>query len=985
MVVEKFTLLVEKERVKDLLPFLKQLSKEEKKELAPAIKSLHKEYSEFRQFTLQYSQKGSPDQLMILHIAAFCILNRKEYEKIDSLNTLFKYDSLETLLEWYCPDWFSDSINGMLNKNWMPWQFNYQLMMTFTKKGYLIPSDELIARLLPDLIFVRDAKNNLYEPNRLEAWPETLNQHVWLLFQYETIIPFSDNFTPYNQKIDWPEHRWMHPLKHYSKKGVLDREQLLRESILATSRNFTKNLSGWFVDFFVFLEPTPTEIITLQPELFIALNSPHSKAVNIILSSLKKIGTDQNFKATNFFENVPLLLASETKTIISSTLQLLEKIIKGQPEYKATACVLACQAFIHTDEAIQTKVVKLIKKNAVDNTAVVEELNKYQDSLLMSARKELLHLLTVSAPALDAPLETTTEVPVSYERLAQANTLDELIFLASQAFDNNDPMHIDLLPAAIVNLQDQLTGDALTKLEPALQRAYKMILNDWPSTMGYLDHLLATFFIDLTKLLIDRYPLEGASLKAIHQSYIAKDAENKAKWKWYDSRILELASWTMHSRDTTYVIHKAILYNAYLKVLHSISTPLLSTPTNVCGFVDPLELVKRLKICKDKNALPDNYDFQLALSRLAPFHHEEALRAAKDSLTGEVLSLFEFLLIPDATPQPPFTTSSLWYMAGITKRSSGNYEEFNKLPYAKLPEQVTTGIVPWRSFTEKYFVNQYNFQKKKNERIEKQQNVLRLTIEKSRVPQHVQREPETFLSTVSNWFSSFGRDKLKAAVQKEDPLYVPCLYELLTLKGQFLSAESNDIARFLYLFPSNPNPLLTLITSRALAYSTSPSELDKRILCRTLEALMPLRFPFNESTHLFIASCMLNGDKTVRSFAAELWSSAVKLVVVNSARVGEIIGIHQRSRYAPLKRFTDLISSNLINISPHHNQQLEILMTSVLEQLPSDAPMGVKKLLELFSELISMNHSSVRSALLYEKLNAWKESGSLKKTIESLI
>jgi hypothetical protein len=985
MVADKFTVFVEKEKVKDLIPFLKELTKEEKKELAPVIKKLYKEYSEFRQFDTTFRQKGSPDQIMILHISAFCTLNRAEYEKIDSFNNLFSYSSFIELLDWYCPDWFSDFINGLIKRNWMPWQFTYEVMMTLTKKGYLMPSDELVARLLPELIFVREGQQSNYAPLRLEKWPETLKQHVWLLFQFETSIPFSDNFAPYNQKIDWPEHRWMRPLKQYAENGMLDRSQLLRESILASARNFNKNLTGWFIDLFIFLEPTSDEIISLQPELFIALNSPHSKAVNTILSSLKTIGADRNFQATNFFENVPLLLASETKTTISSTLQLLEKIIKGQPEHKVAATLLACLAFIHADEAIQTKAVKIILKNAADSQLVASELNNYQDSLLMSARKALQPMLIEREQSLHATVEKETEAPIFYERLVPPATLDELIFLASQAFDNNDPLHIDLLPAAIVNFQNQLTGTALSKFEPALQRAYKMVMGDWPSTMGYLDHLVATYFIDLTKVLIDRHPNAGASLKVIHQSFKAKDDESKAKWKWYEGRILAFTTWTMHSRDTTYAIHKSVLYISYLKVLNNDQTPLLSTPTHACGFVDPMELVQRLQIYQSKNVLPDNLDFQLAISRLAPFHHKEALHEARSSITGETLAILEFMLVPDAKPQPPFITSSLWFIAAITKNPAVKYEEFKSLPYAKLADHLTTGIIAWRSFTETYFVDQYNYQKRINEKIEKKQNVLRLSIEKSRVPVQARVGAGSFLSGITNWLTSLGRDKLKEVIEPQhNKKYVQCLYEYPTLKGQFLSAERNDIARFLYLFPSNPNPLLSLITGRVLAHSTPNSENDKRILSKTLESLMPLRFAFNESTHLFLASCMLCSDKTVRSFAAELWISAMRSTNVNSARIGEIIGIHQQAEYAPLKRFTDLISSNLLNISPRHNQQLEILLTKVLEQLSNDPPVGTKKLLELYSELLSMNHSSVGSEHLLEKFNVWKESGTLKKTIESL-
>ena len=49
--------------------------------------------------------------------------------------------------------------------------------------------------------------------------------------------------------------------------------------------------------------------------------------------------------------------------------------------------------------------------------------------------------------------------------------------------------------------------------------------------------------------------------------------------------------------------------------------PLLSTPTHQCGYLDPVVLVRRLARYQQKNVAPENYDVQLAISRVAPFNH----------------------------------------------------------------------------------------------------------------------------------------------------------------------------------------------------------------------------------------------------------------------------------------------------------------------------------------------------------------------------
>jgi hypothetical protein len=984
MSAEKLRSILDKERSSELIPFLKSLSKEEKKELGSTLKKIHKEYTEFKEFTsllggTTYKQKASPDQVKLLSVAAFCILPRKDYEKIDSFNYFLSYKNLQDVLSWYCPDWFNDSINSLAKREWLPWELKYDFVMNLWEKGYLQPVDELVVRLIPEIIFERDANHkHLFIPQNLEKHTITLEKHIWLIFQYETTIHFSDRYMQFGNEVKKEDFKWLRTLKYYSEKGLITRQRILKESILASSRNFNKNLSGWFIDLFLFFEPTESEIISLQPDLFIALNSQHSKIVNTILSSLKKIVDSKEFSTDNFLEYVAILLTSETKSVVSSALQLLEKVLKNDANRSEEICVAVCQAFIHADESIQNKIVKLLQKYNTGSEAVINELSKYSDSMLMSSRKALDDLL-IASPSEKRLAEDTSikDILIKYDAINEIRALDEVIFLASQAFDNNDPMHIDLLPAALVKFQEEITGEVLPKFEPALQRAYRMIMNDWPSTMGYLDHLLATFFIDVTKFWIVKYPSNGTSLSELHDTYKKKDDESRIRWNWYTTRILQLETWSMHTKDTTYVPHKSILYNAYLKIKNKELLPILSTPTHTCGFIDPLVLVERLAKHQSASALPDNFDFQIAISRIAPFHHEEAIKEAKNVISGEVLHLLNFLLTPNEKPFGPFTTSVLWFMAGVTKDSTKTYPEFRNLTYSKLPKAIFTGDVPWKSFLEKYMTSQYNYQKRKSEQVEAQHKILRLTINSSSHSNNKHEANEIgFLNRISKWVSL-----RKSESEKEE---VQCIYEFLTLKGQFPSAEYNDIQRFIYLFPSNPNPLLALITSKALVHSTLSSESDKKALIKTLESLVPLNFKVTEITHVFIATCLLVSDKTVRSFAAELWINSVKYKTINSEQIGTIIGIHLGIGYAPIKRFTDIISDNMIQISKAHNIELEIALVQTLVKLPDAPPVGLKKLLELYSEVLSSNQSSVDSIPLKQKLTTWENSSNLKKLITSL-
>jgi hypothetical protein len=52
--------------------------------------------------------------------------------------------------------------------------------------------------------------------------------------------------------------------------------------------------------------------------------------------------------------------------------------------------------------------------------------------------------------------------------------------------------------------------------------------------------------------------------------------------------------------------------------------------------------------------------------------------------------------------------------------------------------------------------------------------------------------------------------------------------------------------------------------------------------------------------------------------------------------------------------------------------------------MPGEAPVGTKRLLELYSEVLAMNNVSVTSGAARKKLREWEKAAGLKKVIEGL-
>lgn len=158
---------------------------------------------------------------------------------------------------------------------------------------------------------------------------------------------------------------------------------------------------------------------------------------------------------------------------------------------------------------------------------------------------------------------------------------------------------------------------------------------------------------------------------------------------------------------------------------------------------------------------------------------------------------------------------------------------------------------------------------------------------------------------------------------------------------------------------------------------------QQQLLSSGLEAILPLEFTYRKMGHLLIAASMLTADKTIQTFAAELWVKGVSSGKINSMEVGSCIGEMQSTEFAPLKRFTDLVSSNLINRSSHHNQELEKLLIEVLSRLPESPVANLKKLLEMYFEVLSVNKTKAPERLT-PLFKSWKSSAGLKKILVSL-
>ena len=971
---------VKNETEAPLLEWLKQATEKERRELVPPIKKLDKYYSEFISTdNRSYSSRGTTKQHDLLNLASYTCFSKADYLKLQRATWIIDPEHLDKVKDWYHPDWFSELLNKEAESEFMVYSLNYSLVWQLFDQGLLQPSNRLWARTLSTYIFQdKGIKNKWvfeFKPEKLLERPETLDQHIWYFFEEETELHLAGRYNHYGENADLSKIGWIPALTRMVTEVRLDRERLLRESLLASNKNYNKNLSGWHMDLFSAQFPTVAELIQLQPILVSVLNSPHSKVVNEALQFLKTIATEKNFDSPSLLDAAPVFLSSKTKTTVASGLMLLEQIAKKHPDTQKAIALIATQALVHADDGLQARAAKLISRfGEVADPGMPDRLAPYRDGLLQTARELLGPFLQAvemdSTVRPDHPLalpdEPNKKIPVQ----TVSNT-DELIFLSAQAFDNNDALHIDLLPSALVTLLPALKGELLSQFQPALQRALQLTRNNFRSNEGYYDHMLGIFFIDVCIHLARKYPEESKPLTDVFEKFSQKEGDTEKKWMNIGANDNYISTWTNYYKDPYYLPRKQWLMDVLQKIRAGDTTPLLSTPTHYPGYIDPQVLVERIAHYEKEKQLADKTDLLMALGRVDLQDTAAALQLAREKLSGEWRSLMVFLFTPDAAPDGDITQGEAWISAALSKSPKKTYQALLPFGFDEYYLKKFTGQLAWKTIIEEFERDEWKWEneKAKTIKVKDQRKIIRIDFSGAPVPKE-------------NSGMKGLLEKLKWKQKEKKQAGTPLLYDYYEIKSEFFSNEHNDLRRALLMASNNLEAFLPTLIDRCMSRPASIGEGDKKMTLAALQLLYETWQEQGEMAHLFLATALLSADKTAAQTAAEIWLSHAPGGKLDVSLTGKIIGIHERVEFAPLKRFNDLAVQSLFRVSAQHNRLLETMIGSIIAELPAEPIKHLKKLLELYKELFLLNQTGKIPDAVKVKLHEWKPISGLAKLVE---
>ena len=274
-VAEKFKEIVLKEQRDLLFPFLQQLDKAEKKAVAKARKELDYlwEYDMVKKIVNGWSYespdiaKGSDSQKEMMFYTSFVCDSYTTFIRQNSHIFYLQMENLSPVLDWYMPNWFGKLVLYILENEWLRGRIDYHTLLNFQDQRIVeLPPENILQALLRVPFLREDGLAQAFEHEKLLLRKDTLEEHIWFVFQYQSAIHYQGIQS--KKASDEPVVTdWHGVFKFLDSKGLIARKRLLQEAILASNRNFDRNLSGWFISLFEYLEPTVDELMMLSPEL----------------------------------------------------------------------------------------------------------------------------------------------------------------------------------------------------------------------------------------------------------------------------------------------------------------------------------------------------------------------------------------------------------------------------------------------------------------------------------------------------------------------------------------------------------------------------------------------------------------------------------------------------------------------------------------------------------------------------------------------
>jgi len=1005
--VEVFEQLIRQHGLAALVPFLLALTKEDIVPIRQKTKELQRELD--RVVEIRPGSWGSavtPEQSRMLFLASLRTYSRKE-----AMGNQFFIWGLRNsvrdnaaafwqVLECARPAWLADWLLLRFEAN--AWVIvEYTLLRELEQRGFIEFQPRLFALALPGLLSDLGQELNGWDVqprNALEVIAERIRQDktllerdLPLLFDFNTTL---DGARAHVQKarpanwhnllpsFSWPEWNeqnpaqivtWQQVLRHLTASGHLDRADLLTRCLLALRRDFRRPLLTWLKELFLNLKPTVAERLARQTDLVELLAHPLPLVVNFAIDQLKNVWLEPGFNLA------PLLLYADNiltrpdlKTGLKTLLGGLAKLPRQQAAQAPAVALVLAAALAHADSAVQERAAQGLaallqaKKPLLAAEALAVTRAAIQDQAeLLAAPARVVLTPWLAMPAASARL-TARYAPRAHFRpdispdtaIVPVADWHELLFLTGEVLHYDDPTAFERWLDGLLRLQGQLPAGYAEQLHPYLVQMLPFLKH---KTAAEAEAILAenhtSGYWGLIQALLLSWA-QGFGKLRVPNVRVQADHDTSDPLVLVERQRLAAAEWHLHART---------------------GLPLLSTPTHEPYWIAPSELVQRLLRYEAAYQLPDAADLTVALARtayaasspevpalVAQLQHEglrellswffstedtelSVVLPARKSIVQRVAAGLRSLLpgedaagytLAEALPW-------LWAVAARTKFPERNFAEWAALPGADYPGVRS----PWAPAWE-------------------------LKVETTKHVAYWQPgKPETTLRTVklafANQHSSQGAPS---------PLLLYSLHAHFRGMGHWqLRLDSKSLAS---LVPHNIGALHWHVV-RSVAYTDKLESTERDVLLAALPTLLDEGPVFGESTNLLLAVSLLHHAPSCRALALEALLSACATGRLRPEVLGCWLGRLLALEYAPLARLADLLPQAQA-VSPETDDALAQTLDALLPALPAAPFRGLRKLAELYADLVARTGRPVPTAV-QARLGEWQAAAGLKKVVDNLL
>jgi hypothetical protein len=272
------------------------------------------------------------------------------------------------------------------------------------------PDDDHYVRLMIDGVSLKVKS----VASRLEDDPDLLREDLWRIFQVPGVMRNESTF-------GYVDDAWLVGIVQLEKKGVLDRGKLF-EAILSTPHmGFNQSQIKNFLNLHERLKPTSEELAERVADYAGLVDSPLAPVSKWSFELLRDIDQAIKLPLESLAEPLKTSLSQSTKARVRETLRWLADLLKRDDSQCAAVCEIGVSGLFHDKADVQAEVWKFLQKHVPSDESLIAQIREIQPHVAASTRKAITAWLRtlpsdIAQSAVSTPADGQSESTRDSER-----------------------------------------------------------------------------------------------------------------------------------------------------------------------------------------------------------------------------------------------------------------------------------------------------------------------------------------------------------------------------------------------------------------------------------------------------------------------------------------------------------------------------------------------------------------------------------------